>query len=306
MPDLPNFLVGRILSDEGPRMAAGRATVEARLKAGIAVTPLGLGRPRVHRLLYQHGTGAAFGRNRTLRCPRYLEEAGGLCGIWLHRNSTCATWFCKHVRGAVGDRFWKSLNQLIGAVEWTLARWCVLELGVGAEALGRLFPSARDPNRPDPLEPGEIDGGVDPQRYREVWGAWHGREREFFAQCASLANALTWAEVTAIGGPDIRIFVRLTVEAYGALVSNELPDRLVVGSFRAAPIGQRVTRVVSYRSYDPLAVPKEVMGLLPYFDGRLTGEVLKRIKKERGIALGRALVRKLADFEILVPPAATL
>src|SRR5215813_7928721 len=34
LPELPNFLVGRILADSDPQSAAGRATVEARLQAG--------------------------------------------------------------------------------------------------------------------------------------------------------------------------------------------------------------------------------------------------------------------------------
>src|SRR5215470_8438493 len=42
-PVLPNYLIGRILADDDPSFASGRATVEERLHAGIAVTPLGLG-----------------------------------------------------------------------------------------------------------------------------------------------------------------------------------------------------------------------------------------------------------------------
>src|SRR5947209_14647397 len=34
IPQLPNFLVGRILADDDPAFAAGRATVEARLRTG--------------------------------------------------------------------------------------------------------------------------------------------------------------------------------------------------------------------------------------------------------------------------------
>jgi hypothetical protein len=44
------------------------------------------------------------------------------------------------------------------------------------------------------------------------------------------------------------------------------------------------------------------LDLLPYFDGPPTKEVLRRIQKERGLRLQKALVRKLVDFEILIPP----
>ena len=302
VPELPNFLVGRILSEEDPRMAAGKATVEARIAAGIHVTPLGLGRSRVQSLLYVQGQGAAFGRNRTLRCPHYLEKQGGLCGIWLHRNAICATWFCKHVRGAVGDRFWKTLLQLLGAVEGALTRWCVLKLGLNSDALARLFPP-NDPNRPAPLEPGEIDGVVDAASYRALWGNWWKREREFYEKCARLVSGLSWAKVVSIAGPDVRLHAHLTREAYKALMATEVPDRLVAAPLRVTPMGEQTGRIVTYRPYDPLAVSQTVLDLLPFFDGRPTKEVLRRIQKERGVRLGKGLVRKLADFEILVSAA---
>jgi hypothetical protein len=302
VPELPNFLVGRILTEEDPRIAAGKATVEARLRAGFHVTPLGLGRSRVQNILYIQGTDASFGRNRTLRCPHYLEKEGGLCGIWLHRNGICATWFCKHVRGAVGDRFWKSLTQLLVAVEGTLARWCVLELELNSDALARLFPPI-DPNRPAPLDPGEIDGVVDATIYRGLWGNWWRREREFYERSGRLVSALSWEKVLSIAGPDVRVFARLAQETYKSLTNEDIPERLVVGAFHARPMGPDVSRVVTYRPYDPLAIPKAVLDLLPYFDGRPTDEVLKHIRKEKHIKLSRALVRKLVDFQVLVSPS---
>src|SRR5262245_14489349 len=42
LPNLPNFLVGRILTSENPSEAKGRTTVEVRLAQGTAVTPLGI------------------------------------------------------------------------------------------------------------------------------------------------------------------------------------------------------------------------------------------------------------------------
>src|SRR5206468_1973039 len=53
VPELPNFLVGRILADSDPAAARGRATLEKRFESGVAVTPLGIGRSPTFRLLYQ-------------------------------------------------------------------------------------------------------------------------------------------------------------------------------------------------------------------------------------------------------------
>src|SRR4051812_32573116 len=80
LPDVPNFLVGRILRDQAPEMALGRASMDRRVDAKIGVTPLGVGQPSSYLLWYNHSK-SAFGRSQTLRCPHYIEE-GGLCGIW--------------------------------------------------------------------------------------------------------------------------------------------------------------------------------------------------------------------------------
>src|SRR5215471_13758616 len=135
VPVLPNFLVGRILSgdDPDPVSLEGRASVERRIKEGVAVTPLGLEWPAMIKLLYDNSD--AFGQSQTFRCPHYVEEAGR-CGIWRHRDSVCATWFCKHVRGEVGRKFWRdSLEPLLRIVEKSLAQWCVLKMDIGGAAL---------------------------------------------------------------------------------------------------------------------------------------------------------------------------
>ena len=300
VPALPNFLVGGILAEEDAAMAAGRASVEERIRAGLGVTPLGVATPPVHRLLRESG-GAVFGRAQALRCPHYRDEDGGRCGIWRHRNAVCATWFCKHVRGAVGMRFWQSLNRLLGTVETTLAHWCLLELGVGAATLTRLFPPPLEPGQPALLGAEAIDGIVEPVVYRGGWGDWHGREREFFLAAGRLVENLSWAQIVSIGGPEVRLCARMTMEAYTALTSQAIPERLVLGSFQAAPMGHHASRVISYAAYDPVALPKALMDVLPYFDGRPTRDVLRAIEQDTGLTLDRSLVRKLTDFEILVP-----
>src|SRR5262245_25747140 len=98
LPPLPNFLVGRIPADDREDMAHGCSSVDARLIAGVEVTPLGFGVPAPYTLLYGNARDA-FGRARGLRCPHYVSE-GGKCGIWRHREAICATWFCKRERGA--------------------------------------------------------------------------------------------------------------------------------------------------------------------------------------------------------------
>jgi hypothetical protein len=44
------------------------------------------------------------------------------------------------------------------------------------------------------------------------------------------------------------------------------------------------------------------MELLQYFDGRPVVDALAAIADERGVRLDSALIRKMVDFKLLVPP----
>jgi hypothetical protein len=299
LPALPNYLVGRILGDADPAFAEGRATVLARLRAGVAVTPLGLGRSPVFELLYGHNP-KVFGHSRSLRCPHYLEE-GGRCGVWKHRASVCATWFCKHVRGEVGKDFWLALHRLLSTVERSLSSWCVLELDVGETALNRLFPPPMPPDRTSALDGKTLDGKVDAASYRMLWGKWLGREVEFYQACAERVNGLTWQQVSAIGGPVVHVAVQLVLEAYRRLLSKELPAALEAGSLQISHLASDTVRVSAHNGNDPLELPRELLEVLGRFDGRPTGDVLDDILDETGMEIHPELVRKLADFGILVP-----
>ena len=306
VPGLANFLVGRILADDDPAFARGRASVNARLQAAVAVTPLGLGQPPTFTFLYDKTAPGSFGHSRTLRCPHYLEDEGGKCGVWRHRASVCTTWFCKYVRGAVGQAFWQALHRLLTSVEQSLSRWCVLRLDVGPDALDKLFPMPRQAGKADLMDWRNLDGTVDPAVYRALWGRWLGREPEFYEECGRLVDSLKWPDVVAIGGPDIQIYARIVREAHIRLLSDETPARVKIGQFTLLSADHASSCVCGYNGSDPLDLPRALMDVLPHFDGRPTSEALASIRAEAGIALDPALVRKLVDFEILVPcePAA--
>ena len=303
IPALPNFLVGRILDDHDPAFADGRATVEQRIDARVGVTPLGLARPPVHLLLYGHGAQHAFGRAKTLRCPHYRADAGGACGVWRHRNAVCATWFCKHVRGATGQRFWHSLEQLLSIAERELSRHCLLEIGVDAEVLGRLLPRGSDRGMiPPTVDAAALDGEADDHAYAAVWGPWRGRERELFRRAAAVVDKLRWRDVTRIGGASVEALARVTLNAYRAQGDDALPQRLAVGTFQMVSSGRASVRVVAYSGYDPLELPRLLVDVLPYFDGGPTSQALRRIRAQRGVNVHADLVRRLVDFGVLVEP----
>jgi hypothetical protein len=299
VPALPNFLVGRILAHTDPAVVTGRTTVEERLRSGVAVTPLGIGQPPAFALMYKQSSTTLFGRSRSLRCPHYLED-GGLCGIWKHRAAICSTWFCKHVRGAVGYDFWRALQQLLATVEKTLSVWCVLQLDLGVTALERIFPPPR-PGGNIHIDPRALDGQVDPVAYRDLWGRWAGREKYFYRECADQVEPLTWEQITAIGGPEISLYSQLVQDAHGRLLTRTLPPALQVGSFRVIKVGPESAHVSAYSTHDSLELPRALLEALPSFDGRPTQDALSVIEVERNIKIHPGLVRKLVDFQILVP-----
>jgi hypothetical protein len=300
VPELHNFLVGFILSDADPDTQSGRSTVEKRLKDGIAVTPLGLGQPPVFTLLYNKSEHS-FGLSRTLRCPHYLED-GGRCGVWRYRDSTCSTWFCKHVRGEVGQNFWReSLHRLLSTVERDLSRWCVLELGLPGDTLRHLITDSGWTLASGQVTGEALDNKVNQESYELLWGEWRGREAEFFSRCAKLVEPLSWGDVLAICGPDTRAYSELTRQSYARLMSDEIPATLNAGSMQLVQIRHETTRVSTYSGYDPVDVPNIVMELLAYFDGRPTEDALAAIREEHGVELDLDLVRKMVDFALLVP-----
>ncbi len=297
MPTLPNFLVGRLLADGELAAAKGRATVITRLQAGLNVTPFGLESSPVFKQLY----GApVFGRSQTLRCPHYLAEEGGLCGVWRNRNAICSTWFCKHVRGAVGLSFWESLRDLLHAVEDDLASWCLLKLEVGNTVLAQLFPALGSMRANQRLDVSQVDGILDYEQQQIVWGEWLGHEEEFFKACAQLVNALTWSEVVAVCGPKVQAHAQLTVEAYRKLIADHLPARLKVGNFKIIQMGAEQCRVVSYSGYDPMDMSQRLLRVLGYFDGRPTAAARQAILEQEQLKLNDALLRRLVDYGVLV------
>ena len=286
MPDLPNYLVGAIYLNEDPSFAAGKAAFQAQLRKGLVITPLGMFPPPEFLEKYKLNI-QQFGHNVELRCPYYLNEAGGLCGIWKHRNSRCATWFCRYIRGSSDVIFWKYVDQLLSAVEKALTRWCVLQLDIGYAAMQRLFP-------PPPTQRTIND-------MPWMWGNWYGRERQFYEECARLVEPLNWLQVREICGAEIQVFSRVVYHAYAAMQRLKLPERLRIGNWKKAIVVENdMVRIWAYNYYDPMDLPKTIAEALPVFQDRTLADAQATLQK-KGIAIEEPLLRKLIDFGVLIP-----
>jgi hypothetical protein len=281
LPQLTNFTLGAILEDDSPEFAVGRASIEQRLDAGDGVTPIGLQRPWAYDLVYRETMKApeAFGRTPTLRCPHFV---GGGCSIWKYREPTCSTWFCRHVRGAVGRDFWSELKTVLKLVEQALARHAVLAVGLGGDALARVFePEAQ----PSPA----------------MWGDWLGRERAFFRATHAVAVKVEWPELRALGGVELEVHLRLLDDAYARLTADEVPRRLRRRELHVLPSTNDHCRVTTYRIYDPIELPTALVDALHRFDGRPTAEVVAEMRREDGVVLDHDTLKQLVDFEVVGP-----
>lgn len=296
LPELANFQVGGILRDQDPASQEGRETVEERISRGVGVTPLGLKQDRRFLALYGASRNA-FGRNLTLRCPHLLKD--GRCGVWQNRESTCATWFCKHRRGATGFAFWNALRGLLKSVEQSLALWCVLKVGISPDCLNQLFPTQRG-SKPGEISAEELDQDSPGPAQKVLWGDWLGREKEFYFACAALVDPLDWAGVCAIGGPEITARSQIVTEAFKQLTSSNIPPRLVAGEWRLVQITPAAATVRSYSDFDPVKMSRALYEVLPFFDGRPLEEVQQDIKSAKGITISLDLLRRLVDYKVLI------
>jgi hypothetical protein len=301
LPELHNFLVGGVLADtdDHPAAVAGRASVRERIARRVAVTPLGLARPRSYLMLYDEGGAAMFGRSRAMLCPHYV---GGDCGVWRHRESTCSTWFCKHVRGAVGDSFWKTLHRMLAVVERQLAWWAIAELGLEPKAIQALLAN-RDAVRKRGIDVSELDGR-EPAHYRTLWGEWAGREEALYIACAERVRELAWTDALAIAGAEARALALATRSRYAALRSEALPVHLEVAAFRMVGLAGDTCRISGYSEYDPVELPAALLDVLRRFDGRARDVVIEELATD-GIEIDTALLRRLVDLGILAEVSAT-
>ena len=92
-PNLPNFLVGAILAQcilPGTNNSAheGQLRIGKKIVEKIGVTPYGINAPAKYNFLYQNSRDF-FGRSKGMLCPYYIDQEGGLCSIWAHRDAVC-------------------------------------------------------------------------------------------------------------------------------------------------------------------------------------------------------------------------
>jgi len=296
-PKLPNFLVGAILASTEPEAMSGRTRVTNLIVAADCATPLGLHAPISDQRRHEHAPDGSFGRDATLRCPFYAVESGG-CSIWTYRNSVCATYFCKHDRGAAGLRFWRTIRDLLTSVEQELSLWCLSELELQQDAVVLLVQSTQAEGA-QMLRAFDEDWTA--ETHRRVWGHWNGREREFFEKCSGIVSALEWRDVLSICGPRVRLLADVAAGALAEMKNGGIPERLRLARYSVLACGKNgASQLVTYSQTDPREVSADLLKVLPYFDGRPSHLAREAVRTETGLGMSDDLLRALCDIQLLV------
>ena len=293
IPNLPNFLAGQGLN------GAGGASIRARIAHRSGVTPLGLGvsHADVYRIVRAQ---PMFGRSADVICPHFQSDTRS-CGIWESRNAVCSTWFCQHGRGAVSQRFWHAVRDLLMAAEERLAYLCLTWSGLPEaqvhtvlahragvrETIRRATATEAPDDRPDSPDEG-------PEWYAQLWGDWEGREETWFVHCAALISQLSAAELSSwMGG--VQHLTDAVVTAWQHLQVAALPEPGAALRFAPGPGSEAdgdVLRLVGYSPFDPVSVATGLLGPLRLLDA---------VPSSRGGLVDDDLLRQLLDFGVVIP-----
>jgi len=294
-PNLPNYLVGALLSDTSSALAEGRRRVRQRIKAGVSVVPHGILRPEKSTLLIK-SSPRAFGKSRTLRCPFY-ERRAGECTIWPFRNGVCATWFCKYEAGQDGRAFWITLRKYLSSAEGNLVRYTLFKLGWEPQNI--ILPDGSQ----RPLTAEEMDGRApDGKTYRALWRDRAGREEELYKKCYRLVAALTPSAFEKITGITQKVLLAELKARHQVLLTPGLPRRLKRNpKLQVERVGEDSYALIGYSPLDPLEVSNRVYEMLHFFDGKRSNrEACRLIRQHLEAEPTDDLLTTLYQFRILV------
>jgi len=298
VPHLANFLVGRSL------LGPGRDSIIARIRRGAGVTPLGLGLSYadIRRLLEEQ---SHFGHSSAVVCPHFVEETKG-CAIWQTRNAVCSTWFCKHERGVVTQRFWHAVRDLLLAAEERISYRCLTHGGLPdeqvravlehraavRETIARANAGAAAPETPPDDESTDW--------YARMWGDWAGREEAWFLRTAESVTTIDDDELVS-RMDDVRHLTEAVGNRWHDLTVHDVPDRLTFTPGVGSEATPDVLRLIGYSPFDPLVLSAALQTDLHQLDGRPIAHVREGIDLH-GPRLDDDLLARLHDFGVAVPP----
>lgn len=293
-PNLPNFLVGAVLSSRAKVQTAGRERIRRIIRSGSGVVPAGVFRPAKWSLLMRHSR-QAFGKAESLRCPLF-DASHGRCTIAPFWHSVCRTWFCKYDAGEDGRLFWAALRAFWSLLEDRLVQYVLREEGWEAEAV------LAAPTHTDNLEAEDADEKR-PPNYRQLWGKWGGREEAFYKRAFRRVSRMTRKDCAQLLSVTDELHLDVVKQRYDRLVRPVLPARLMRNSSMVAGNTGDGYIVTGYSSLDPVEISDRVGTVLEFFDGRQsTADTIETVKQVTGYEPTEDLLLSLYRFRILVEP----
>jgi len=294
-PNLPNYLVGAILSSTDPAYEEGRDRILKKISSRVAVTPQGLLRSPSYTLVIKNAPDA-FGRSKSLLCP-YFHGDEGKCTIWAFINANCNTWFCKFSTGEDGRSFWKALKEYLGEVQMMLTYYTQHKLGMDPDKI--ILPETTSQS----ITPADLDNEApDEKSFRGLWGDWAPRVEEFYKEAYKLVESLSRPEFENITGISQKILLKNLENKQRQHVKPDLPPILTRNpNLIVKKTGDDSYTLVSYSKTDPIQISKKVYDMLDFFDGTATNTKVQRIiEQETGLKLKKNLLLSLYQLRILV------
>lgn len=295
-PSIPGYLVGGLLSDDSPALAEGRRRMRARIRSRVGVTPRGLVPGRRFKLLYSAGAGRTFGRSGSLLCG-FHDTATGRCTVRPWWESTCHTWFCKHVNGLDGRNFWLALQGYLAAAEEALGAFVLNRTG--------LLPDDTASRESASLSAADLDERPLPDaEYRLLWGRFAGHEEAYYRRALRLVLGLTRGQFRALGGAPLALKLRALRQAHAAALAKVAPPVLQrAPALAATHLGDGRYRITTYSDYDPLVISRTVLQLLDEYDGlRTNRQIAGALRRAGKPTLPAGALLQLYQARVLVVP----
>lgn len=294
-PNLPNYLVGALLSNRDPKLKTGQNRLRRTLNSRLGVVPLGIRRTRKYEFLMKKARHA-FGKSRSMVCPFFKQE-GGLCTLRPFWNAICSTWFCKYNAGQDGQIFWLALRRYMVMAEEGLSQYVLYKLGFEAEHI--LLPE----KDMEPWSERDLDDqSPEIKSYQVLWEKWAGREEDLYKETYNLIQGLSRDDFTRIAGVRQDILLNDLENRYNTLIGPKLPCKLKRNPRLLVEKTQQGAYVlISYSPYDSFEVSKRIYDMLNYFDGRRSNEEACRLIRDRlGAEPTEDLLVSLYQFRILI------
>ncbi|MFC1508685.1 hypothetical protein ACFL60_03245 [Candidatus Omnitrophota bacterium] len=219
-PNIPNYLVGAILSDKSPDYDEGRLRIQERIRNHIAATPQGLLEPFDYYQRFAKKAVKGFGMNTSLLCP-YYNRTNGKCSVWMIRTSVCLSFLCRTMGHEYGDDFWFANRMYFLHLENTLAYYALYKMDFDPlNIMNYSIKSNGDEPIPKPAGEGKKPDSMG-KTYETLWEKWAGKEEDLYRETFRIIANLTPEDFDSITDIKLTLLLKNIKKKYDIVMSPE-------------------------------------------------------------------------------------